>query len=491
MQILDYSNSQLIKINTGPAKVQNGTFKIIHIIELEGYEKLIASLEDTLYPESNHSLYPFLSHEVQVIKNHLQRLKIKTKNKRSLNFIGTAWKWIAGSPDHHDHEIIKNKMNNVLINNNRQTVINKLTVGRINEITNITNKILRTLKENSQDKDRIIWEIKYKLDIIKEEVVNVAYALHWAKANIVNSYILTSSEISIAEQILKNIPFVNIDEAFEFTNVKIASDGKNIIYIISLPTTGPNSCNTFLLKTVRTGIKINKIPYDSILECKDKLYGIINKCQSFNSHTICSLSDIIDISNSTCIPKLLKSQISTCPLVNNQHIPSMEEISPDVLFLNQFNGPVRVDNETIWLNGTYIIKHVNTRIEVNNKLFETNEVTKHQPLPAILQPKSKAAAVEEELSLEMMKELSLNGTAQISLLNTKNTINLATNISLTVVVLLSIMFYLVPKLLRKKNKIDMKKHSETKSAASVVTLGLDDVSHFLKPMTSSNADVRS
>ncbi|KNE87665.1 hypothetical protein PSTG_18944, partial [Puccinia striiformis f. sp. tritici PST-78] len=45
IQILDYSRSQLVTIDSGPAKMQTGTFKIVHIIELQQYNTLIDKLE--------------------------------------------------------------------------------------------------------------------------------------------------------------------------------------------------------------------------------------------------------------------------------------------------------------------------------------------------------------------------------------------------------------------------------------------------------------
>jgi len=50
----------------------------------------------------------------------LQRLKPSTKNKRAIEALGTAWKLLAGTPDPYDHEVIINKLNDQLENNNKQ-----------------------------------------------------------------------------------------------------------------------------------------------------------------------------------------------------------------------------------------------------------------------------------------------------------------------------------------------------------------------------------
>lgn len=80
-----------------------------------------------------HLIRPFLVHEMTEIHGYLDRLRPKVK--RSLNFIGSAWKRIAGNPDHDNFELITQKTNRVLANNNKQVVINKLSLEKINELT--------------------------------------------------------------------------------------------------------------------------------------------------------------------------------------------------------------------------------------------------------------------------------------------------------------------------------------------------------------------
>jgi len=100
--VLDYSNSQVISIDTGLAAKQDGTFKIIHIFDLEKYVIIYSSLETSLQSlNPSHPLYPYLSFEL----NDLKRLKPPNKNKRAIEALGTAWIWLAGTPDHHDHEV--------------------------------------------------------------------------------------------------------------------------------------------------------------------------------------------------------------------------------------------------------------------------------------------------------------------------------------------------------------------------------------------------
>lgn len=64
------------------------------------------------------------------------------------------------------------------------------------------------------------------------------------------------------------MPYLNIIEALEFSDLKIASSNLTIIYIISFPTTNKESCETILIKPVKIKNFINKIKYENIIKCK-------------------------------------------------------------------------------------------------------------------------------------------------------------------------------------------------------------------------------
>lgn len=107
IQILDYSSSQIIAISIGKAKIQEGNFKLIHIIDLENYQSFVNEINPILQNQitSKHPLFPYLNHELNEVKDLLENL-VPHKKKRSINEIGTVWKWIAGNPDHEDFKII-------------------------------------------------------------------------------------------------------------------------------------------------------------------------------------------------------------------------------------------------------------------------------------------------------------------------------------------------------------------------------------------------
>ena len=102
--------------------------------------------------------------------------------------------------------------------------------------------------------DGLAINIKYKLETLKEELTNIAYAIHWVKAQIINYFILSDSELSIAREIL-------------------------IIDIISLSSIKIESLNILEIRSVS---KEHKINFKTLVENRNNIYGIESKCNNYN-----------------------------------------------------------------------------------------------------------------------------------------------------------------------------------------------------------------
>lgn len=148
----------------------------MHLVDLKHYVAFLNDIYSSIPPNVSifHPLDPFLIHQAKQMQMHLDYFK--PLNKRSLNSIGSTWKWIVGNPD---LVILEQKINNGLQKNNEQVIINRMSLEKINEITIRSDEILRSAKISQDEKDSSITKLKYKLDILKDEIVNLQYAVHW------------------------------------------------------------------------------------------------------------------------------------------------------------------------------------------------------------------------------------------------------------------------------------------------------------------------
>lgn len=446
IQILDFSNSQLISINTGQTKIQNGNFKLIHTIDLNQYENCVAEILAIIDNNEGHNstLLPYITHEINQIQNLITNLKPK-RYRRAMDFLGTAWKFIAGSPDHEDFRTIKQVMTNVLENNNRQVIINNLLTERLNNATKINNEIRKLLSNDRTINNEILTTLQYKIKLVKEELRNINYAIHWSKLGIINSLILSNKEINLALKTLKeeNFPFSSIEEAMNFAEIKIMTNSTSILYIVNIPVTDHKTYQKILLKPVKRNNIVIEITHENVIKHNNAIFGIKDKCKCYNNLSICKDKNLINLSNSTCIVNLLKSVKANCNIINNQHVPHIEEISSGVILLNNFNGTILINSEPQDLNGTFLVKFHNASITVEGKTFTSYESSNFEVLPAILHPLPKELEFRKLLSLEMINELHINNTKAIEWLQTSSILTHSTTyLIITAIVVLVIIITL-------------------------------------------------
>lgn len=446
VQLLDYTHSQLIMLDQGQARLQNGNFKLIHSIDLITYEHYIDTIQSEIQHKvlRNSTILPFLLHDIKQLREHIG--KIKPRNKRSIDALGTLWKWIAGTPDHQDHQIITNQVNGLLRNNDRQRIINKNIFDKINTLTTNTNIILKTVQSLSEVQRTIEETVTNKLRIIKEEIVNIDYALQWAKVGVINSFILSEKEIDEAKTFLdsEKFPYNNVEEALGFATVKIATNGSSIIYVISLPAVTDKNCKKLLIKPIKKNNTIIKIEYENLIRCKTKIFGIKENCIELNQLCICNPEKLLDLSTTKCIPRLLTSKNHDCIYVNNQHVPSVQLISPGIIFLNQFTGNIGIsENKLHNVSGTYLIRFHNETITIANRTFFSKEESDWQPLPSILQGSSQNNISEEILSLQLIKELNTINIEKLESINFHKKIAISLNLCLTIILAILFLIYLI------------------------------------------------
>lgn len=134
-----------------------------------------------------------------------------------------------------------------------------------------------------------------------------------------------------------------------------------------------------------------------------------------------------------------KGKNATCSMTNSQHIPSVEEIEPGTILLNNFNGTIEINNNIQFLKGTYIIKFINATVTVNKQRYTADQISSIHALPPLLHPSSEGTEIEEILSLELMKELHLNNTKINNRIQAEKELHQWTNYSLFLIIILSLM----------------------------------------------------
>lgn len=418
---MDYTSSYVVTINKGTAKIQQGTFTIIHPIDLEQYATSIANTHTFIQQNipNNHNLYPILNHELTQINNILENLTPLTRNKRAINTLGTIWKYVAGSPDHDDFEILTNNVYELNKNNNKQFHVNEAFNKRINNLTEIINRMSNFVRKSVYLENEIVINLQNRIRLVKEELINIENGIEWAKIGIVNPLILNKKEIEVAMKKIEeeHIPFVNPEEALQFAKVSVLYNKNNynkIFYMVKVPLTKKEMYENVILRPVKKKTYVIKLEFLEILKNEETIYAIKEKCEEYNDIMICKENQIIDITNNTCIPNIINNRNSSCVTSNNHHISPIEEIESGVILLNGYNGSIYIDETYRSLSGTFLIKFHNSTIKANNRTFSNMEASPLKMIPALLQPTPFEIDHINLLSLEALNELQINNTETIS-----------------------------------------------------------------------------
>lgn len=214
LQIHDMSNNPLAIIPLGKAKAKTGYIRGMHPINLNYIEEVIVEMQSDVARNMNNSpLYELIKLKIKKLYETLQKLtppkqlKQPKNQKRTKRWdaIGAGWKYIAGSPDANDLRLINKTTNALIIQNNKQIMINQQIVERIQEVTTITYKVLTTYKDW---KDNHLREIQFlvtisNIDSLVAQVETIEEAIILAKHEIPSSKLLSITSFNHMYDFLK------------------------------------------------------------------------------------------------------------------------------------------------------------------------------------------------------------------------------------------------------------------------------------------------
>ena len=287
----------------------------------------------------------------------------RIRNKRSLNFIGSGIKWIAGTPDHDDLIKIHEKINILITNSNNLKYNNDRMTKIIQDINNGTTNT-------------------YILKTIIEELKNVLLTITMAKGRQINTLALNLYEIKNLIEIEKTeLPIIDI---LEYSSVSLCRIKNSIILIIKYPII-KTRCNHFKITPLE--FRHGKLQLDEqVSKCEGKFQRTANCMQILNANICkkqledeCTLPVIQNKNNAKCVVKQEENE----PLqiinpghiiISGKHIVNNEEITG--IKLINFENNVTID-KILYTNLEKIIKeyylsHQNERFEII-KIMETEK----------------------------------------------------------------------------------------------------------------------
>lgn len=410
IEITNLNTHPILTLKTKSCKIQTGNFHIIHPINITNLELTINSLTNLAYRKINNHLSEIVKLKIKLLYSNFIQLKPQKRIVRSLDLIGTTWKWISGSPDAEDLHIINSTMNELIDSNNQQLKINEQLGNRLASLSNTINKVIESKHENQI----ILNEIEtittiMNIDLMNNILEEIQDAILWTKVSIANNKFLTAHEINTIKTLLEDqgvytdLP----DEALSLVQPKIAVNGETLLYILRVPELEKDESTIFQIHPLNNNNSMIKHYPRNLIKSRNSLFTT-NKPDEYVQH----ISYIRKYSDS-CISKLILGTKSFCTTIRENKTEA-QLITDNLLLINNAKsdllksdcGP---DNRV--LKGNFLISFSNCTLSFGNQQFVS---LSHTVQPSIFQGAMHNLAIHYH-----QEEDDLNYVSNRSIINRK------------------------------------------------------------------------
>ena len=374
LDIVNLHNNPIVLIKQNNCKLQTGTIKIIHPINLHQIEESIELLTTKFYTQltPTNPMNEVVKYRIKKLYSSLYALKPQqTHRHKRWDSLGAAWKWIAGSPDAQDLQIINSTMNDIIDQNNQQYRVNENINNRISKLTQAINQIASALNpQNGLDVMQAITTM-LNMDVINELLDNIQEAITLSRISVINNKILSTREINAIKTALQdqgvkiNFP----DEALQFVTPKIAVKEGDLLYILHVPELENATSTIVRIYPLIVNNQMIKSYPSHIIRRGPKLFET-DKPEDFVQRSF-HTKEFED----KCIRPLILGKQSHCTSVHKNETTQQLINENTLLISNAKNhtlesncGP---DNRTI--TGNFIIKFANCTVKFNNHKFHNSE----------------------------------------------------------------------------------------------------------------------
>lgn len=456
IKIIDYSHANYIPIYDGDITIWEDYGYLRHTVNLTMYDEMIKETDELtdIFPQSH--MKKILVTDVNHIRTLLSTLRTHHRQARSLNFIGTALKVIAGTPDFDDFEKSKFRQEQLIESNNRQIDINTKINEQLQILTNTVNSILKSEHNRNALNTEHLYETllaRNRISIINLE--NLILSISLAKLNIVDPAVLDSNEI---HSIIMNgsSTDTSVSEIMSLASIKVFQNLDLINFIIRFPK--PISrCKKVSVFPVSHQQKILSFGKDNILaRCESQVFSV-TKCNRAVLSTFCNIINV-----TTCAQQLVSGTTAQCA-TEFDILNKLVVVDDGVIIINNDLVEITEKGSTQQINGTYLLIF-DAEIKVNGtKFVNLNSITEKSPeVPNF--PVINITEHKEIISLPYLHDMNIKNLQHIGELKTQIIINPI--ISTTVIIFCLITLYLMFKFIQ---------HYKKKRAMQKVLISLEEI----------------
>jgi len=290
-----------------------------------------------------------MTKEMQADAENIFRLismvRIHHRITRSINFLGSTLKFIAGTPDADDFEKVRNIQDRIADSNNKQILINSELQRQINNIADTLNTVLSQQKKVTENGGHLFELIMQRNRMISMELNNIIYSVMLAKLQVINPILLETAEI---ENIFSNNNKNNLSlsEVMSVSSIKVMQNEEIIVFVIKYPIV-KETCELINIFPVISDNMIPVFETQSVAKCRDS-YQPLKNCKAGTTSAFCQ-----SLNDANCVSSLLNNGNARCKKTPAFHIQPLEVIDEGVIILN--NQPAKIiegSGPPVLINGT-------------------------------------------------------------------------------------------------------------------------------------------
>lgn len=458
---MDYSSSHYIPISDGHAAIFEDYGVLAHITNLTDFVEIsekTKTLTDLL-PQSH--MRKILESDVDQILKMTESLRIHHRQARSINLIGTALKYVAGTPDYDDFAEVRSKQNELITAGNAQININTAMQSQINNLTKTLNILLNETKTTEINTGHLYDLLNGRNRAIIRELDNIALSITLGKLQMINPILLDSSEVGFILKSERNVN-VSLSEVMVNSKLKILQDENIVTFLIKFPKI-KTICEKKQIYPVIRKDKILSFESNEVARC-DHGYVILTNCKRKSTISFCQRLNEV---NNVCLRNLLNNNTATCDTLSAHNVPPISQIDDGIIVINDQSFRLIDKNETKTVQkGTFLITFESEIFVNSSKFANLRKIAFRSPEIPIAHSISFAEHTAI-LSLPYLHELNIENREYISHLHSKVKGTCYISASLFALILAACAAYLYMKRQRKlKFESVLKNYDQTGTSES-------------------------
>lgn len=331
VHVHDLGQNPLGVVTMGEARISNSYLRILHKIDMNVIQDAIEQVQSIVQERAFNDdlLGPLIRLKVRKLNETHKKLKpAKSIRKKRWETLGSAWKYISGSPDAADLRIINVTTNSLIEQNNEQIQINRQFESRILNMSTSLSLFISSVSNEIIDRMNSV-NLLFNIDELITHLETIEEAVTLARANIPSSRLITAQELQLARTFITDNHFGldSPNDILDVASAYIIHNAQQIIYVLKIPKIKAINYELYYIEPIiHNGSKIH-IQSNYLLK-GIKSYSLQSLCPKLKNLYICSSSQLK--SADPCITTIISGNSADCPMektYGQNHIKRIDEVN--------------------------------------------------------------------------------------------------------------------------------------------------------------------